>query len=138
MYDFFNPYREIIPDFDNFIDSLNRPAPVHLRVNRIKAEPERVVNILAERGVLLKPMGDEGNRFFEASNLESSGNLPEYFSGYIHPQALTSCLAAMVLAPVKDSLVLDMCSAPGGKTAHMADIMENSGLIIAMSFTHKA
>lgn len=131
MYDFFAPYREIIPDFDNFIDSLNRPAPIHIRVNRLKAEPERVVNILGERGISLKPMGDAGKRFFEASNLESSGNLPEYFSGYIHPQAFTSCLASMVLAPQRDCLVLDICSAPGGKTAHMADIMENSGLIIA-------
>lgn len=131
MYDFFSPYREIIPDFDKFIQSLSRPAPIHFRVNRLKVEPDRLVQILKERGVKLKPMGDDGNSFFEATNLESSGNLPEYFSGYIHPQALTSCLAAVVLAPEKESLVLDMCSSPGGKTAHMAEIMENSGLIVA-------
>ncbi len=131
MYDFFSPYREIIPDFDAFIDSLGRPMPVHLRVNRIKVEPERLVHILTERGINLKPMGDEGKRFFEVIDLKSPGNLPEYFSGYIHPQALTSCLASMVLAPHKETLVLDMCSSPGGKTAHMADIMGNSGLLIA-------
>jgi tRNA (cytosine49-C5)-methyltransferase len=131
MYDFFSPYREIIPDFDTFIESLSRPAPVHLRVNHIKVTPERLVHILTERGIYLKPMGDDGNRFFEAPGLKSPGNLPEYFSGYIHPQAFTSCLASMVLAPHKESLVLDMCSSPGGKTAHMADIMGNSGLIIA-------
>ena len=131
MYNFFNPYREIIPDFDAFIESLNYPPPVHFRVNRIKVEPDRLVNILKKRGVSLTPMGDEGHRFYEAPHLKSPGNLPEYFSGYIHPQALTSCLAAMVLAPEKDNLVLDMCSSPGGKTAHMADIMENSGIIVA-------
>lgn len=131
MYDFFNPYCEIIPDFDDFIESLNYPPPVHFRVNRIKVEPGRLVDILEERGISLTPMGDEGGRFYEAPGLKSLGNLPEYFSGYIHPQALTSCLAAMALAPEKDSLVLDMCSSPGGKTAHMADIMENSGIIVA-------
>ena len=131
MHNFFSPYSEIIPDFDDFIESLEQPAPVHFRVNRIKVDPDRLVAILNERGISLKPMNDEGRRFYEAPGLSSPGNLPEYFSGYIHPQALTSCLAAMVLAPEKDCLVLDMCSSPGGKTAHMADIMGNSGLIIA-------
>jgi NOL1/NOP2/sun family putative RNA methylase len=120
-----------MPDFDDFIESLNQPLPVHFRVNRLKVEPDRLVDILEERGISVTPMGDEGRRFYEARDLRSPGNLPEYFSGYIHPQALTSCLAAMVLAPKKESLVLDMCSSPGGKTAHMADIMENSGIIVA-------
>ena len=131
MRNFFSDYTEIIPDFDGFLESLNRPLPVHIRVNRIKVEPQRLVDILGRRGISLRPMGDEGRRFYEVCGLKSPGNLPEYFSGYIHPQALTSCLAAMVLSPEKDALVLDMCSSPGGKTAHMADIMDNSGLIVA-------
>ena len=131
MHNFFSPYSEIIPDFDGFIESLNYPQPVHFRVNCIKVAPDRLVNILEARGITLKSMNDEGRRFYEAPDLKSPGNLPEYFSGYIHPQALTSCLAAMVLSPESDSLVLDMCSSPGGKTAHMADIMENSGIIVA-------
>ena len=131
MRNFFNDYKEIIPDFDDFINSLDKPAPVHFRINRLKADPGKVVDILRERGIKLKAMGDKGRRFYEVYNLKSPGNLPEYYTGYIHPQALTSCLAAMVLAPERKSLVLDMCSSPGGKTAHMADIMENSGLIVA-------
>jgi 16S rRNA C967 or C1407 C5-methylase (RsmB/RsmF family) len=63
MYDFFSPYREIIPDFDDFIDSLNRPFPVHLRLNRIKAEPEKVINILKERGISLKLMAMRATAF---------------------------------------------------------------------------
>ncbi|NLA74815.1 MAG: hypothetical protein GX846_05005, partial [Deltaproteobacteria bacterium] len=60
MYNFFNPYREIIPDFNEFIESLGRPLPVHLRVNRIKTETEKLINILSERGIQLRPAGDEG------------------------------------------------------------------------------
>lgn len=131
MDDFFKKYREIIPGFDDFIESLNQPTPIHLRVNTLKVNPEKLVDILENRGIRLKPMGDDGNHFYEASNLKSSGNLPEYFSGFIHPQALTSCLASTVLAPERDSLVLDLCSSPGGKTAHMAAIMGNSGVIVA-------
>jgi len=61
----------------------------------------------------------------------SPGNLLEYYTGFIHPQALTSCLASLALSPNPDSLVLDMCASPGGKTTHIADIMGNTGAIVA-------
>ena len=66
-----------------------------------------------------------------APGLKSPGNLLEYYLGYIHPQALTSCLASLALGPKRDSYVLDLCSSPGGKTSHMAALMNNTGLIVA-------
>jgi NOL1/NOP2/sun family putative RNA methylase len=63
--------------------------------------------------------------------LKSPGNLIEYFLGHIHPQALTSCLASIVLSPGKNSYVLEMCAAPGGKTSHLAQLINNTGLIVA-------
>ena len=131
MNNIFDQYREIIPEFDDFTESLKIPASTHLRVNSLKTTPQKLVDLLSERGLRLDPAGDKGNYFYEAPGLKFPGNLPEYFSGSIHPQALTSCLASIVLAPEKESLVLDMCSSPGGKTSHMADIMSNSGLIVA-------
>ncbi|MFC1494546.1 hypothetical protein ACFL6W_04630 [Thermodesulfobacteriota bacterium] len=127
----FDHYREFIPEFNDFLESLKSPAPVHLRVNSIKTTPQKLVDILTEKGIGLEAMGDSKNHLYEAPGLKSPGNLPEYFSGYIHPQAFTSCLASMVLAPEKESLVLDMCSSPGGKTSHLAAIMSNSGVIMA-------
>jgi tRNA (cytosine49-C5)-methyltransferase len=59
------------------------------------------------------------------------GRLPEYFWGHIHPQALTSCLASLALRPGKESFVLDLCAAPGGKTAHLSEMMSNTGLVVA-------
>ena len=127
----FDNYREIIPEFNDFIESLKSPPPVHLRVNSIKTTPQKLVAMLAEKGIDLKGMGDGKKHLYEAPGLQSPGNLPEYFTGYIHPQAFTSCLASVVLSPEKESLVLDMCSSPGGKTSHLAAIMSNSGLIVA-------
>ncbi|WRK51869.1 methyltransferase domain-containing protein [Coprobacillaceae bacterium CR2/5/TPMF4] len=73
--------------------------------------------------------------------LYRSGNIAStsYFKeGLITIQDESSQLVAPLLAPESDDLVLDMCCAPGGKTAHLAAIMKNQGKIIAYDlFRHK-
>jgi 16S rRNA (cytosine967-C5)-methyltransferase len=64
-------------------------------------------------------------------NLPHPGRLREAFLGYYHPQALTSALATLSLAPQPDELVCDLCAAPGSKTSHMAQLMHNQGVIVA-------
>ena len=127
----FESYRKIIPEFYPFLESLKRPLPVHLRVNCLKTDPGKLVKLLNEKGVHLKSSGDREGVLFEAPELKSPGNLLEYFAGYIHPQALTSCLVSLALSPEPGSLVLDMCSSPGGKSSHLAQLMNNKGLIVA-------
>lgn len=128
---YFEPYREIIPDFDLFQESLTRPLPTHIRINTLKADPARAVDRLAAKGVVLERSVATDETLFFARNVDFPGNLLEYFVGCIHPQALTSCLAAVALRPRKGAYALDMCASPGGKSAHMAQLMGNSGLIIA-------
>jgi len=41
----FEEYREFIPDFDFFLESLRTPLPNHLRVNRLKTSPASVISI---------------------------------------------------------------------------------------------
>ena len=127
----FEYYRDIIPDFSLFQESLHAPLPTHLRVNRLKTNPSALIRHLRDRGIPLESSSAQADTLYSAHGLEAPGNLLEYFLGHIHPQALTSCLAALALKPSKGSFVLDMCAAPGGKTSHMAQLMENSGCIIA-------
>ena len=128
---FFKSYREIIPEFSRFQESLRSPLPVSLRINRLKIEPKLLVQELEKRGIHLKPAIDWDDTLHVAPGLKSPGNLLEYYLGYIHPQALTSCLASFALGPKRDSYVLDLCSSPGGKTSHMAALMNNTGLTVA-------
>ena len=128
---FFNSYRNIIPEFALFQESLRSPLPVSLRINRLKIKPKLLVQALKKRGIPLKRAVDSHDTIYFAPGLHAPGNLLEYYLGYIHPQALTSCFASMALSPKSDSYVLDMCAAPGGKTSHMAALMSNTGLIVA-------
>jgi NOL1/NOP2/sun family putative RNA methylase len=127
----FECYRKIIPEFSNFQERLHSPLPTHLRVNRLKAETDLVVKIIKRKGIHLEKASDRYDTVYLGPTLKSPGNLMEYYLGYIHPQAFTSCLASLALSPRENSYVLDMCAAPGGKTSHLAQLMNNTGLIVA-------
>ena len=127
----FEAYRDFIPNFDDFKESLSRPIPTHLRINTLKAKPDAVRKQLESKGFEVTSSLPSDPTLILAPQILAPGNLLEYFLGYIHPQALTSCLAAIVLDPRPGSYVLDMCASPGGKTSHMAQLMGNTGLIVA-------
>lgn len=113
------------------MEAVHRPLPAHVRINRIKASPPEVVADAAEQGVTLERSHSTDDTLYTVDGSRTPGNLLGYFLGHLHPQALTSCLTGTSLAPEPGAYVLDMCAAPGGKTAHLAALMENQGLVVA-------
>jgi ribosomal RNA methyltransferase Nop2 len=59
------------------------------------------------------------------------GATPEYLAGHYILQAASSFLPVMALAPQENERVLDMASAPGGKSTHIAALMKNTGVLFA-------
>lgn len=59
------------------------------------------------------------------------GKLLEHTLGYIYIQSKSSMLSAIALSPKQNEKVLDLCSAPGSKTTLLAELMNNSGFILA-------
>jgi ribosomal RNA methyltransferase Nop2 len=59
------------------------------------------------------------------------GATPEYLAGHYILQAASSFLPVMALAPQEHERVLDMASAPGGKSTHIAALMKNTGVLFA-------
>ena len=60
-----------------------------------------------------------------------TGATPEYLAGHYMLQAASSFLPVIALSPQPNERILDMASAPGGKTSHIAALMHNTGVIFA-------
>ena len=127
----FNEYREIIPDYESFLSAINRPFPTHIRINTLKSQPEMVLSSMKAYGADLKQSMRGALHLYNIEGLKLPGNTFEFTIGEIHVQAMSSCLAPLALKPLPETKVLDLCSSPGGKTSYLAQLMDNSGFIVA-------
>lgn len=115
-----------------FFEANETPRPVVIRTNTLRTHRRDLAQALINRGVTLEPVGKWskiGLQVFESA--VPLGATPEYLAGHYILQAASSFLPVMALAPQENERVLDMASAPGGKTTHMAALMKNTGVIFA-------
>eukprot|EP00038_Savillea_parva_P003792 m.130360 g.130360 ORF g.130360 m.130360 type:complete len:935 (-) comp11281_c0_seq4:391-3195(-) len=108
------------------------PRPVTIRANTLKTRRRDLAQTLINRGVNLEPVGDwtkVGLVVFDSS--VPVGATPEYLAGHYMIQSPSSFLPCMALAPQLNERVLDMASAPGGKTSYLSALMRNTGLVVA-------
>ncbi|KAH9981251.1 NOL1/NOP2/sun family-domain-containing protein [Lactifluus volemus] len=115
-----------------FFDANEVPRPVTIRTNTLRTRRRDLAQALINRGVNLEPIGkwtNVGLQVFESS--VPIGATPEYLSGHYMLQAASSFLPVIALSPQPHERVLDMASSPGGKTTHMAALMQNTGIIFA-------
>lgn len=108
----------------------NEPAPLWIRTNTLKinrAELQQQLNDL-DLAVIISENCEEGLKFTQGVNLHQ---LELFQKGYFTVQDESSMLVAGTASPKPHQKVLDVCSAPGGKTTHMAQMMQNTGEIIA-------
>ncbi|MFY3435595.1 16S rRNA (cytosine(967)-C(5))-methyltransferase RsmB [Achromobacter sp. GbtcB20] len=99
----------------------NLPAPLTLRVNRRRATREQVLAAFADAGLAAEPVGQSG---VVLATPKPVTQLPGFAEGWWSVQDAGAQLAAELLAPANGMRVLDACSAPGGKTAHLLELAD--------------
>ncbi len=108
---------------------LARPSPLWLRCNRLRVSREQCLGALSEAGISAEAGGHpQAIRLSESRPIRE---LPGFAEGRLTVQDESAMRVGSALAPEPGSSVLDLCAAPGGKTTHLAELMNNQGRIVA-------
>lgn len=103
--------------------------PLTVRVNTLKTTDDELISMLDAQGITA-----DKTQVVGSLNLEKCGSVERisaFEQGLFHVQDSASQLCAAALDPQPGDTVLDLCSAPGGKAFTAAQLMKNSGRIIA-------
>jgi 16S rRNA (cytosine967-C5)-methyltransferase len=103
--------------------------PLSLRINPARIDRETYLAKLGEAG--LPAVAGEHAQAVQLSEHVPIEQLPGYHVGWFTVQDVSAMKVGSALAPEPGSKVLDMCAAPGGKTTHLAELMNQSGHIVA-------
>ncbi len=105
--------------------------PMTLRVNRLVTTREALLEIFAQAGIAAKPtsVSLSGILLDEGGPVSS---LPGFQEGAFYVEDEAAQLIPLLLDPQPGDIVLDACAAPGGKSTHVADLMQNKGIIYAV------
>jgi 16S rRNA (cytosine967-C5)-methyltransferase len=109
--------------------------PNYIRVNTLKIDSDSL-DRLFEKGLKLVKEPDLPEAY---KLLENNGvtDLQEYRQGHFIIQDKASILAGVVADPKPGDIVVDVCAAPGVKTSHYAQMMENTGRILSVDYNKR-
>ncbi|MTI79804.1 MAG: 16S rRNA (cytosine(967)-C(5))-methyltransferase RsmB [Firmicutes bacterium] len=108
----------------------NMTPPNTVRVNTLRISRQQLIERLQEEGVEAKE-ANYASEGLHLSNFFSFRTINSFQEGLFQVQDESSMLVGHALNPSHGSRVIDAAAAPGGKSTHLAQLMENSGWILA-------
>ena len=123
-------YADIIPDFSALQALQDRPLPTCIWVNTLKISPDRLYTLMRALGYQLQPVAWHPAAFL-LEDAPRIGQIWPYYAGLYQVQEAVSMMAGYFLGAKPHERVLDLCAAPGNKTAQLAVAMQNTGTLIA-------
>lgn len=116
---------------DRLLESSFGGTETTVKVNTLKTDADKLIELLSAEGV----EAEKSSVLSDALIIRNGGALHKtkcYTDGLFHVQDIASQLCCAALDVKKGETVLDICSAPGGKSFTLAELMQDSGKIYSL------
>ncbi|MDI3534525.1 MAG: rRNA (cytosine967-C5)-methyltransferase [Thermosediminibacterales bacterium] len=115
----------------------NKRPEFSIRVNTIKTTKDDLKLLFEKQGFEVSD-GKYVKEALRIKGVKPVEELESYHKGFFQPQDEGSMMVSHVLNPQPGDLIVDVCAGPGGKTTHIAQLMNNKGCIISRDvYEHK-
>ncbi|MGC8997313.1 MAG: RsmB/NOP family class I SAM-dependent RNA methyltransferase [Fervidicoccaceae archaeon] len=116
-----------------FMESVSKGIPRSIRCNTLAIKDCRELEKrLEERGFVLRPSKIVPYGYYVEHSPVQLGATIEHLLGYYFIQGIGSMASVIALSPKPGERVADLAAAPGGKTTHIAQLMENRGTVLSV------
>jgi 16S rRNA (cytosine967-C5)-methyltransferase len=120
---------------EQLCQAFNQVPNIDLRANLLKIDRAKLIETFQTAGIAAIPLPyvSQGLQFTES--VGAIDRLPGYHEGWWTIQDASAQLVTQLLDPQPGEVIIDACAAPGGKTTHIAELMGDTGRIIAVDKT---
>ena len=115
----------------------NKIPPLTVRINILRTSRDKIIPALKNEGISAAPTIFSPEGIIVSNNPKGLRETDSFRRGLIRVQDEASQLASYLLDPQPGDQVLDLCAGTGGKTLHLAALMQNNGKITAVDVNHK-
>lgn len=117
-------------------ESFLKENKVSAITNTVKISKKELVNRLKSQGITVEDAPYVEDAFI-LSDYNYLDDIEEFSAGMFQIQDISSMLAGVIASPAKDSTVLDVCAAPGGKSIFAALMMSGTGHVISRDVSER-
>jgi len=119
------------------LESNTLPLPTYVRVNTLNSEQPEILRKLAEDGIEVEKVEQLKFVYRVVTAKKRVTETACFREGSLYVQDKASSFAAEAANPAPRMTVVDVCSAPGGKTTYFGQLMQNDGLILSLDYSRR-
>lgn len=119
-----------IETVENILESQHEDRTLTIRCNSTLISPKDLADRLINQGITVK-QSEILPEAMEISGYDYLDKIAEFNEGFFCVQDISSMLVCHAAGVHKENYVIDVCAAPGGKSTHIAEMLQNTGMVDA-------